>query len=33
MKNGIKVIEVSAKNSNNVEFSFKAIVESLINKK
>ena len=32
-KNGIKVIEVSAKSSTNVDHSFKTIVESLINKK
>lgn len=32
-KNGIKVIEVSAKSSQNVDLAFKTIVENLIDKK
>jgi hypothetical protein len=32
-KNGIKVIEVSAKKSDNVDLAFKTIVENLIEKK
>lgn len=32
-KNGIKVIEVSAKSSQNVDLAFKTIVENLIERK